>query len=159
MSRHARLCVIALALACVQPLHADEAAAGAGTPPAASVGAPAPGMAVPSASAPSDAGAKSAASSSAARNDAARGASALQLETTQITGNRELPKVMVIVPWKSAEPAELAGRPLNSLVAEVLTPIDRDVMRRTLDYYRLLAPGEVPVNEVKQAAEIDTTDQ
>ena len=136
MSRHACLCVIALALSCVQPLHADEAPA------------------------PSEAGAKPAASSSpAARNDAARGASALQLETTQITGNRELPKVMVIVPWKSAEPAELAGRPLNSLVEEVLTPIDRDVMRRTLDYYRLLAPGEVPVTEVKQAAEIDTTDQ
>jgi hypothetical protein len=66
-------------------------------------------------------------------------AGALQLETTQITGNRELPKVMVIVPWKDAEPAALPGRPINSLVEEVLTPVDRDVMRRTLDYYRLLA--------------------
>jgi len=134
MSLHARLCVIALALSCAQPLPADEAPAGPVTPPPV-------------------------ASSSAARNDPARGKSALQLETTQITGNRELPKVMVIVPWKNAEPAGLAGRPLNSLVEEVLTPIDRDVMRRTLDYYRLLAPGETPATEVKQAAETDTTDQ
>ena len=36
-------------------------------------------------------------------------------------------KVMVIVPWKTAEPAALAGRPINNLVEEVLTPIDRDV--------------------------------
>jgi hypothetical protein len=87
------------------------------------------------------------------------GSSALQLETTQITGNRELPKVMVIVPWKNAEPAELAGRPINSLVEEVLTPIDRDVMRRTLDYYRLLAPEATSTDDAKQAAEIESTDQ
>ena len=83
----------------------------------------------------------------------------LRLETTQITGNRELPKVMVIVPWKTAEPAELAGRPVNSLVEEVLTPIDRDVMRRTLDYYKLLAESAAPGTQGEQAAQTDTTNQ
>jgi len=83
----------------------------------------------------------------------------LQLETTQITGNRELPKVMVIVPWKTAEPAALAGRPVNSLVEEVLTPIDRDVMRRTLDYYKLLAETPAPATASEQAAQTDTTNQ
>ena len=83
----------------------------------------------------------------------------LQLETTQITGNRELPKVMVIVPWKTAEPAALAGRPVNSLVEEVLTPIDRDVMRRTLDYYKLLAETPAPAADTEQAARTDTTNQ
>ena len=83
----------------------------------------------------------------------------LQLETTQITGNRELPKVMVIVPWKTAEPAALAGRPVNSLVEEVLTPIDRDVMRRTLDYYKLLAETPAPATGSEQAAQTDTTNQ
>jgi hypothetical protein len=83
----------------------------------------------------------------------------LQLETTQITGNRELPKVMVIVPWKTAEPAALAGRPVNSLVEEVLTPIDRDVMRRTLDYYKLLAETPAPATDAEQAARTDTTNQ
>lgn len=76
----------------------------------------------------------------------------LELETTQITGNRELPKVMVIVPWKDAEPAALPGRPINSLVEEVLTPVDRDVMRRTLDYYRLLA-GTNATSDVAPAAQ------
>ena len=83
----------------------------------------------------------------------------LQLETTQITGNRELPKVMVIVPWKTAEPAALAGRPVNSLVEEVLTPIDRDVMRRTLDYYKLLAETPAPATDAEQAVQTDSTNQ
>jgi hypothetical protein len=59
----------------------------------------------------------------------------LDLEATQVTGNRELPKVMVIVPWKHADVGAVAGRPANSLMDEVLKPLDRDVMRRELEYY------------------------
>ena len=69
---------------------------------------------------------------------APRARSALTLETTSVSGNRELPKVMVIVPWKNAQPVELGGRPLSSLVEEALTPIDREVFQRELDYYGLL---------------------
>lgn len=64
----------------------------------------------------------------------------LELDTTQITGNRELPKVMVIVPWKRADIGELLGRPVNSLIDEALQPVDREVFRRELDYYGTLAP-------------------
>ena len=62
----------------------------------------------------------------------------LELDTTQITGNRELPKVMVIVPWKRSDIGDLAGRPPNSLVDEALRPVDRDVFRREVAYYRAL---------------------
>jgi hypothetical protein len=62
----------------------------------------------------------------------------LELETTSITGNRELPKVMVIVPWKKAELGELTGRPANSLLNEVLEPVDREVFRRELRYFDAL---------------------
>jgi hypothetical protein len=64
----------------------------------------------------------------------------LELETTQITGNRELPKVMVIVPWKRSDIGDLVGRPVNSLVDEALQPVDREVFRREVDYYNALAP-------------------
>jgi hypothetical protein len=64
----------------------------------------------------------------------------LDLETTQITGNRELPKVMVVVPWKRSDIGDLAGRPVNSLVDEALQPVDREVFRREIDYYGALAP-------------------
>ena len=64
----------------------------------------------------------------------------LDLETTQITGNRELPKVMVVVPWKRSDIGDLVGRPVNSLVDEALQPVDREVFRREIDYYGALAP-------------------
>ncbi len=65
----------------------------------------------------------------------------LKLDTTQITGNRELPKVLYIVPWKRADLGDLVGKPVNSLLDEVLTPVDRDVFRRENRYYRALTPA------------------
>jgi hypothetical protein len=59
----------------------------------------------------------------------------IQLDTTQISGNRELPKVMYVVPWRRADPGDFAGRPPNSLLDEALTPVDRDVFRRQNRYY------------------------
>lgn len=66
----------------------------------------------------------------------------LDLESSQITGNRELPKVLYIVPWRSAELGDLVGRPVNSLLDEVLEPVDRDVFRRQNRYYEALQPNE-----------------
>ncbi len=65
-------------------------------------------------------------------------ATRIELDTTSVTGNRELPKVLVIVPWKSPELVELTGRPMASLVEEVLSPIDPEVFRRKVDYYNAL---------------------
>jgi hypothetical protein len=62
----------------------------------------------------------------------------LELDPTAITGNRELPKVMVIVPWKKADLGDLTGRPANSLLNEVLEPVDREVFRRELRYFEAL---------------------
>lgn len=59
----------------------------------------------------------------------------LQLDATSVTGNRELPKVLYIVPWKKSDLGDLRGRPVNSLVDEVLSPVDREVFRRHLQYY------------------------
>ena len=63
----------------------------------------------------------------------------LNLDATAITGNRELPKVMSIVPWKAAEPPGGPDRPLGSLIDELLAPLDRDEFRREINYYRDLA--------------------
>jgi hypothetical protein len=62
------------------------------------------------------------------------------LDTTQITGNRELPKVLYIVPWKRSDLGDLVGKPVNSLLDEVLTPVDRDVFKRQNRYYDALKP-------------------
>lgn len=70
----------------------------------------------------------------------------LVLDPTAITGNRELPKVMVIVPWKKSEIGDLAGKPPNSLVDEILQPVDRDEFRREVQYHAVLSPDR-PRNE------------
>jgi hypothetical protein len=57
------------------------------------------------------------------------------IDRTQIIGNRELPKVLYIVPWKKPLPGALAGRPLQSVLDEALAPIDRDVFRRQVSYH------------------------
>ena len=56
------------------------------------------------------------------------------IDRTQIIGNRELPKVLIIVPWKKPLPGDLSGRPLVSVLDEALAPVDRDVFRRELRY-------------------------
>jgi hypothetical protein len=56
------------------------------------------------------------------------------IDRTQIIGNRELPKVLYIVPWKKPLPGDLAGRPGGGLLDEALAPIDRDVFRRQIQY-------------------------
>ncbi|HNP36728.1 MAG TPA: hypothetical protein PKK10_12825 [Woeseiaceae bacterium] len=59
----------------------------------------------------------------------------MDLGRTEITGNQELPKVLYIVPWKKADPGDLMGKPVNSLLDEVLAPIDREEFVRSVDYY------------------------
>jgi hypothetical protein len=59
----------------------------------------------------------------------------LELGTATVTGDREQPKVMYIVPWKKSDIGDLAGKPMNSLVDEILAPVDRDVFKREVVYY------------------------
>ena len=72
-------------------------------------------------------------------NRPAKAQDRLELDTTQITGNKELPKVMYVVPWKRADLGDLTGKPANSLVDEVLQPVDRDVFNREERYYHTVA--------------------
>ena len=59
----------------------------------------------------------------------------IDLGRTEITGNQELPKVMYIVPWKNSDPGDLMGKPVNTLLDEVLAPLDREEFIRQVDYY------------------------
>jgi hypothetical protein len=139
--------------------------AGAASTGVTSTPSPAPnGVAVPSANAPAGAappaGAAGTARTPAAPKSGAAGApgasagkahDSLQLDTTQITGNRELPKVLYIVPWKRSDLGDLVGKPVNSLLDEVLAPVDRDVFKRQNRYYDALKPDDAK-NAVGAAA-------
>jgi hypothetical protein len=136
------LCAALMLLACAAV--AQEAA-----PPADSlepgVNTSAPAQTPSSPPAPAAQTAPAAAKPAAANKPAAPKGNAkdrLDLDSTQITGNRELPKVLYIVPWRSAEMGDLVGRPVNSLLDEVLEPVDRDVFRRQNRYFEALQPNE-----------------
>ena len=69
------------------------------------------------------------------------------IDRTQIIGNRELPKVLYIVPWKKPQLDELSGKPVASVLDEVLAPIDRDVHRRQVAYHgRVVSAGLAPLS-------------
>jgi hypothetical protein len=74
----------------------------------------------------------------APRTGTGRAMDSLDLGTTSITGNQELPKVLYIVPWKRSDLGDLVGRPVNTLLDEVLAPVDPEVFERHLDYYETL---------------------
>jgi hypothetical protein len=59
----------------------------------------------------------------------------LQMQGTKITGNKELPKVLYIVPWKSVERFEISSPPIASIMEQKLTPIDRASFKRSIHYH------------------------
>ena len=75
----------------------------------------------------------------------------LDMDRTKIIGNRELPKVLYIVPWKKPVPGELTGRPVRSVLDEALAPIDRDVFRRQVSYVAQI-PATVAASAAAPAA-------
>ncbi len=74
----------------------------------------------------------------------------IDLEGTTITGNRELQKVLYIVPWKRTLSGELVGKPVQSLLDEALAPVDRDVFRRQVEYYGLSHKAGGPADAAKR---------
>jgi hypothetical protein len=150
------LSVIVISLVCVMPAfgqaqNPDDLQPGVNTSamPAQPASAPTPPAArVVKAATAAPAAATGTSTAAKAAAPAAGGKSAktgkamdrIDLDTTQITGNKELPKVMYVVPWKRADLGDLTGKPANSLVDEVLQPVDRDVFNREERYYHTVAP-------------------
>ena len=67
----------------------------------------------------------------------------VELEGTSIIGSRELPKILYIGPWKNPNPDSLIGRPVASLLDEVLGALDRDVFRRQVEYYEFIEGNDI----------------
>lgn len=119
----------------------DELEPAVDTSPATTAGAaPARTTAAASAAGPAPKNGERASATAGAAARTPKGPDRVELETTDITGNRELPKVLYIVPWKRSDLGDLVGKPPNSLLDEVLQPIDRDVFLRENRYYDALKP-------------------
>ncbi len=62
----------------------------------------------------------------------------IELDATAIQGSRELPKILYIVPWKSARLGLLQGGAGSSSFDTTFEALDRDVFRRQIEYYGAL---------------------
>ena len=122
------------------------AAGTASAPAAASQAAPAP--APPAAPAPATGRTTPAPARTAPANKTDR----LELGTATVTGDREQPKVMYIVPWKKSDIGDLSGKPMNSLLDEALAPVDRDEFKRQVVYYHALK-ADASQNGAKPSAQ------
>ncbi len=118
---------------------ADTSSSAAAGPAGATAAAPAEAAAPASVPAPATAadGSRSTGRKTPApARSAAAKTDRLELGTATVTGDREQPKVMYIVPWKKSDIGDLTAKPMNSLVDEILAPVDRDVFKREVVYYR-----------------------
>jgi hypothetical protein len=77
----------------------------------------------------------------------------LELGTATVTGDREQPKVMYIVPWKKSDIGDLSGKPMNSLLDEALAPVDRDEFKRQVVYYQAVKADASQNGAPKQPAQ------
>ena len=71
----------------------------------------------------------------------------IELKSTSIIGNKELPKMLYIVPWKSAELPDMNTPPIESLIDEALSPVDRDNFKRQIRYYQIYSAQQKGQNE------------
>lgn len=58
-----------------------------------------------------------------------------------IFGNREMPNITYVVPWKEDQVDVVEVQPVGNLFDEALQPIDRDVFVREIEYFELLQGG------------------
>lgn len=62
----------------------------------------------------------------------------IDLEGARLFGNRDLPNITYVVPWKEESFQALDVQPVGDLFDEALKPLDRDVFIREVEYYELL---------------------
>jgi len=64
-----------------------------------------------------------------------------ELSGISIIGNKEAPKSLYIVPWKSSE-VGVESDLVSSLMDDKLKPLDKEVFMRELEFYQLSLSGD-----------------
>ena len=67
--------------------------------------------------------------------DGKKESAAKELSGMSIVGNDEAPKSLYIVPWKSSEIGQETS--LDTMLNEGDVPVDKDVFRRQLEFYKV----------------------
>ena len=74
----------------------------------------------------------------------------VELQGTAIIGNRELPKILYIVPWKKPNADNLMGNPVGNLLRDALAIVDPDVFLREVEYYKRIKGNDGSTTTLKR---------
>ena len=64
----------------------------------------------------------------------------IEMEGTSITGNKESPNVLYIVPWKLTETINFPSPPVESIMDQALVPLEPNAFRRQIRYHAAVFP-------------------
>ena len=67
----------------------------------------------------------------------------LDMEGASIVGNKELPNMLYIVPWKATERIDFPSPPVVSIMDQALTTIDRSTFKRQIRYHAAIFPASL----------------
>ena len=74
----------------------------------------------------------------------------INMEALSIIGNKELPNVLYILPWKHSDLPDMVELPLSGLINDALKPIDRKTLLRQQHYQRIISKQNAATNLTEQ---------
>lgn len=70
----------------------------------------------------------------------------INMEALSIIGNKELPNILYILPWKHSDLPDMVELPLSGLINDALKPIDRKTILRQQHYQKIITQQNTATN-------------
>lgn len=74
----------------------------------------------------------------------------INMEALSIIGNKELPNILYILPWKHSDLPDMVELPLSGLINDALKPIDRKTLLRQQQYQKIINEQNTATNLTEQ---------
>jgi len=74
----------------------------------------------------------------------------INMEALSIIGNKELPNILYILPWKHSDLPDMVELPLSGLINDALKPIDRKTILRQQHYQKIILQQNTATNLTEQ---------
>jgi hypothetical protein len=66
----------------------------------------------------------------------------MTMDGLQVIGNKEMPNILYILPWQTAQLPTMVELPLSGLIQDALQPVDRESILRRRHYQEVVLSSE-----------------
>lgn len=66
----------------------------------------------------------------------------ITMDSLQVIGNKEMPNILYILPWQTAQLPTMVELPLSGLIQDALQPVDRESILRRKYYQEVVLSRE-----------------